>query len=82
MLCYHCVKINNCDIFHKLTYKSGKFEINQCDDYDLEEGNKYRKIADNVALLRLIYDYFMNRLEDNISIQAAEEKIKRAISSL
>lgn len=53
------------------------FEIFKCKNYDEGSKYKYRLIAKNDNLLRLIYDYFT----DNVSGEYSDEEVKEAITS-
>lgn len=77
MICYHCNNVEACDLFRKAYSISKDFEINQCKNYDEASKYKYRLIAKNDDLLRLIYDYFT----DNVSGEHSDEEVKEAITS-
>lgn len=63
MICYKCAKASECPTFRKLYTMSKDFCINDCKDYDGVSNYKYRVIAANDGLMRLIYDYFMGQVE-------------------
>jgi hypothetical protein len=77
MLCYHCQKVQECPIFRNLYTKSADFSINDCKDYVSAEKYKYRKIATNDDLMRLIYDYFTGQ----VKVKYSDEEIRQAITS-
>jgi hypothetical protein len=55
---------------------SNDFSINDCRDFDDASTDKYRKIAENDILMKLIYDYFTGNIEGY-----SEEEAKKAITS-
>ena len=75
MICYHCTKASDCPTFRTLYSMSKDFCINDCRDFVDASDYKYRKIAENDALMRLIYDYFTGNIEGH-----SEEEAKRAIT--
>lgn len=77
MICYHCQKTRECPIFRKLYTMSKDFSINDCKDYEPVKPYKYKKIAANDALLRLIYDYFTGQVEGGYS----DEEVRKVITS-
>lgn len=64
MICYNCTKVHNCPIFRKLYTMSNDFCINDCKDYDKASDDRYKKIADDDDLMRLLYDYFMGQIKE------------------
>ena len=60
MICYNCTKSGECHTFRTLYVISDDFCINKCKDFEKTSAYKYRKIAANDDLMKLIYDYFMD----------------------
>jgi hypothetical protein len=54
---------------------SKDFSINDCRDYDAVAKYTYKKIAQNDALMRLIYDYFTGQVEGGYSNEEVEKVI-------
>lgn len=77
MICYHCKKAESCPTFGILYSMSNDFCIDDCRDYDDASNYKYKKIAENDDLMRLIYDYFTGNLEGY-----SEDEAKKAITSV
>ena len=76
MICYRCKNIRTCTVFQALYNMSKDFAINGCDDFDEALELKYKKLAENDELMRLIYDYFL----DNLNIyDVSEEEVVRVI---
>lgn len=75
MLCYHCTKASDCPTFRTLYSMSKDFCINDCRDFNDASNYKYRKIAENDLLMKLIYDYFTENIEGY-----SEEEAKKAIT--
>lgn len=82
MLCYHCKKAEGCATFRNLYTVSTDFSVNQCRDYIETETSKYKLIAENDALMRLIYDYFTNQVKGDYSEEEVIQAITSAIWSL
>ena len=82
MLCYHCEKASGCPTFRTLHSMSKDFSINECRDHVDVSKYKYRKIAENDDLMRLIYDYFTDQIEGGYSKAQAKSAIKSALWSL
>lgn len=80
MLCYSCDKIGGCHIFQKLYKTSNNFFINDCLEYVRASELKYRKIAEHDELMALIYDYFTNQIEEEISSKYSDKEIKDVIT--
>lgn len=76
MICYKCEKLNSCNILQKLYLISNDFCINNCKEYIEESKFKYRKIAEHDNLMALIYDYFTNQIENEVSNKYSDEEIK------
>ena len=76
MICYHCTKASGCSVFRSLYSISKDFCINDCRDFDDASAYKYKKIAENDDLMRLIYDYFTGNVEGY-----SEDETKKAITS-
>ena len=81
MICYHCKKVESCPTFRTLYSMSNDFCIDNCRDYDDASNYKYKKIAENDDLMRLVYDYFIGNLE-GCSEDEAKEAIISAIWSM
>lgn len=79
MICYNCTKASNCSMFRTLYSMSQDFCINDCKDFDEVFNYKYRKIAENDDLMKLIYDYFTGNLEEWCSEDMAKEVIINAM---
>lgn len=77
MICYHCQKAKGCPTFRTLHTRSKDFSINDCRDYDAVAKYTYKKIAQNDALMRLIYDYFTGQVEGGYS----DEEVRKVITS-
>ena len=82
MVCYRCKKVRTCSIFQTLYNTSANFSINDCQNFDKETSCKYRKLAENDNLMRLIYDYFLGQLEVAITEEVAVKAIKRELLNL
>ena len=76
MICYHCTNASDCPTFRTLYSTSKDFCINDCRDFNDALNYKYRKIAENDILMKLIYDYFTENIEGH-----SEEEAKKAITS-
>ena len=79
MICYHCKNFKTCDCI-RFAYTEG-FEISKCKNFSETTEYKYKHIAENEALLKLIYDYFTDNV-DGYSLEEAKEAITRAIIGL
>lgn len=79
MICYSCDKIGGCSIFQKLYKISNDFFINDCLEHVNAPKLKYRKIAEHDDLMHLIYDYFTNQIEDDMTSQYSDEEIRNII---
>ena len=79
MKCYSCEKISTCSIFQNLYKVSSDFNINNCFEYIETSKFKYRKIAEHDELMALIYDYFTDQIEDEISSKYSDEEIREII---
>lgn len=77
MICYHCKNVDACSLFRQAYSMFEDFEIFKCKNYDEGSKYKYRLIAKNDNLLRLIYDYFT----DNVSGEYSDEEVKEVITS-
>ncbi|MDD5901727.1 MAG: hypothetical protein PUC73_12630 [Lachnospiraceae bacterium] len=77
MLCYHCKKAEDCATFRNLYSMSTDFAINKCRNYVETEADKYKLIAENDELMKLIYDYFTHQVVGNYT----DEEVKQAITS-
>jgi hypothetical protein len=60
---------------------SKDFCINDCKDFDDASTYKYRKIAENDDLMKLIYDYFTGNVK-GYSEDVAKEAITSAMWSM
>lgn len=76
MICYHCENAPECNVFRNLYSISEEFSINQCCKYKEPNANKYKKIAQDEYLLKLIYDYFTRQV-----IGYSEKEARQAITS-
>ncbi len=74
MICYNCTKANECPTFRTLYVISDDFCINKCKDFDAASAYRYRKIAENDGLMALMFDYFMDNIQDH-----SREEAKQAI---
>ena len=72
MICYNCTKANSCPTFRTLYSMSKDFCINDCRDYDAANAYRYRKIAENDDLMALIFDYFMDNIQDHSRDEAKQ----------
>lgn len=77
MLCYACERVGSCTVFQTLYAMSKDFEIKDCKDYETPYTNKYKLIARNDNLMRVIYDYFTDNLK--LPVNIGDEEIKIAI---
>lgn len=77
MICYHCNNADTCFLLRHMYSMSEDFDIRQCKNYDEASKYKYKLIAKDDELMRLIYDYFT----DNVSGDHTDEEVKRAITS-
>ena len=75
MVCYRCNKASGCSVFRQLHSISNDFSINQCEDYN-EANYAYKKIAMHDDLMRLIYDYFTDKL-----VGVTEKEARKAITN-
>lgn len=83
MICYHCKNIGSCKTFQTLYDTSKDFSINHCTNYEDASAYKYKRIAENDDLMRLIYDYFTNQIEDvNLSYDEIKDVITRIMWGL
>ena len=76
MICCYCNNATTCDCM-RVAY-SEEFEISKCKNFSEMTEYKYKRIAENEALLKLIYDYFTNNI-DGYSLEEAKEAITRTI---
>lgn len=79
MICYRCEHALTCDCI-RLAFRE-KFEISNCANFSEMIEYRYKHIAKNEALLKLIYDYFTNNV-DGHSLEEAKEAITRTIIGL
>lgn len=79
MICCRCKKVKTCDCV-RFACKE-EFEISKCENFSETDEYKYKHIAANEALLKLIYDYFTNSV-DGHSLDEAKEAITRTIMGL
>lgn len=77
VICYHCTKASGCPTFRTLYTMSKDFCINDCRDFDDASTYKYRKIAENDNLMKLIYDYFTENLKG-----CSEDEAKIVITNI
>lgn len=85
MVCYHCKNIRSCKTFQTLYDTSKDFSINHCTNYDSAYEYRYRRIAENDDLMRLIYDYFTHQIKEddvNLSYDEIKDIITRAMLRL
>ena len=75
MLCYTCEKAQDCIVFKKLLMISTDFSIKECESYTSSSVRKYKKIAENDDLMRLIYDYFLDDVQGGYTREEAENVI-------
>lgn len=81
MICYNCKNIINCNAFRVLNALSSDFDIKQCKNYQSAHEFKYKRIAENDKLMKLIYAYFTNQI-DGYSEEEAKAAITRAMLEL
>lgn len=81
MLCYSCDIANKCNTFRTLYSISDDFCINSCKGYEAASVYKYRKIAENDDLMKLIYDYFTDQVK-GYTLEEAKEAITRVMWNL
>lgn len=79
MICYRCKNVRTCD-WVRFACKE-EFEISKCENFSEMNEYKYKHIAANEALLKLIYDYFTDNV-DGHSLDEAKEAITRTIMEL
>lgn len=79
MICYRCNNVRTCD-WVRFAY-SDEFEISKCKNFSEMTEYRYKHIAENEALLKLIYDYFTDNV-DGHSLEEAKEAITRTIIGL
>lgn len=80
MLCYQCENIKKCTMFNALYCKSKDFVINDCKDYDEGSKYKYKLIAQNDNLMKLIYDYFTGNVkEPDVTDEEVVDAIRTAL---
>lgn len=79
MICYRCQHAYDCVLIRFA--HSEKFEISNCASFSESNEFRYKHIAENDALLKLIYDYFTDNV-DGHTLDAAKEAITRAIQKL
>lgn len=75
MLCYTCEKAKDCIVYKKLLMISTDFSVKECKTYISSSARKYKKIAENDDLMRLIYDYFLDDVQGGI----LEKKLRRLL---
>lgn len=78
MICYHCKKVKECSTFRDLYSKSKNFSVNDCKDYETADEYKYRKIANDDNLMRLLYDYYTGQMK----VDVPDEAIRQAITTI
>lgn len=79
MIYYRCEHVRTCD-WVRFACSDG-FEISKCKNFSEMTEYKYKHIAENEALLKLIYDYFTDNV-DGHSLEEAKEAITRTIIGL
>lgn len=79
MICYSCQHAYDCD-WIRFACSEG-FEIGNCLNFSAMLEYRYKRIATNEALLKLIYDYFTDNINSH-SKEEAYEAITRAIKNL
>lgn len=82
MLCYTCEKAKDCIIYKKLLMISTDFSIKECKTYISSSARKYKKIAENDDLMRLIYDYFFDNVQGGYTREEAEKVIADVLKRL
>ena len=75
MLSYTCDKSQDCIVYKKLLMISTDFSIKECETYANSSVKKYKKIAENDTLMRLIYDYFLDDVQGGHTREEAEKVI-------
>lgn len=76
MLCYTCDKAKDCIVYKKLLMISTDFSIKECETYTNSSVRKYKKIAENDTLMRLIYDYFLDDVQGGYTKEEVEKVIE------
>ena len=83
MICYNCTKSSECFTFRTLYSISDDFCINKCKDFEKSSAYKYRKMAANDDLMKLIYDYFMDTVEiDGYTDDEIKEVIRHQLMDM
>lgn len=73
MICHRCQHAYNCSTL-RYAFKE-EFSIDSCKNFIVAPQYRYKRIADNNELMRLIYDYFTGRIEGH-----SEDEVKAAIT--
>lgn len=81
MDCCSCDNINKCEVFNTVFAVSDNFTINDCKNYR-NSAIAYKKIAENDALMCLIYDYFLRRIDGKFRDSEVREVIERELLKL
>ena len=79
MICYRCEKVYTCD-WVRFANKEN-FEISKCANFSEIQEFKYKRIAEHDELMKLIYDYFTDRVEGH-SDEETKEVLTRVMMSL
>ena len=80
MICYNCTKASDCPTFRTLYVISNDFCINKCKDFEKTSAYKYKKMAANDDLMKLIYDYFMDKVDiDGYTDDEVKEVIRHQL---
>lgn len=79
-LCAHCIKFATCDTI-KCALKTGT-RITNCKSFVDEDKDAYLRIADNPDLMHLIYDYFLDKVDESVTKRYSNDEIKDIIVSV
>lgn len=79
MICYKCQHALNCEWIKFACTE--EFEISRCKNFSEMREYRYKRIAENDALMKLIYDYFSGNV-DGHSLDEAKEAITKTIANL
>ena len=82
MLCYTCDKSQDCIVYKRLLMISTDFSIKECKTYINSSARKYKKIAENDNLMRLIYDYFTGQVAGDYTDEEVVKVIKNKLFEL
>lgn len=79
MICFNCKNVSKCSL--ALAAFEGEASIDSCKTFIPNNKYAYREIANNDDLMHVIYDYFLNNIdEETLNDHGGYEGIKALIS--